>query len=167
MSLKQKVGRQVDLAVSGLEKILALALIAGICLNFINVGGRYLASVSIEGSDEVEIYILIAIAFLGAAVVTWRGMHLRMDVLMETIGGRFRVIVSWIELAVTGVVAAFVAYYSFQYASKVYRLGAVSDIAGIPTWIPHSAVPVSLGLMVLFLIIRVWVGRGAAGEKSE
>lgn len=166
MSFKQTIGRHVDRAVSILETILAIGLIAGICLNFLNVGGRYLASVSIHGSDEVEIYILIAMAFLGAGAVTWRGMHLRMDVLVEAIGGRFRKLVTILELIVTGVVAAFVAYLSYQYAYKVYRLGAVSDMAGIPTWIPHSAVPISLGMMVIFLILRVWMGLGSGG-KSE
>ena len=37
---------------------------------------------ALNGVDEVEIYILIWIAFLGAALVTWRGTHLRMDVLI-------------------------------------------------------------------------------------
>lgn len=166
MSFRRQVGRHVDRAVSILETILAIGLIAGISLNFLNVGGRYLASISIHGSDEIEIYILISMAFLGAGAVTWRGMHLRMDVLIEAIGGRFRKFVTILELIVTVVVAAFVAYLSFQYASKVYRLGAVSDIAGIPTWIPHSAVPISLGMMVIFLILRVWMGFGA-GDKSE
>jgi TRAP-type C4-dicarboxylate transport system permease small subunit len=162
---KIDVGKRVDSLASLLEKILAIALIAGICLNFINVCGRYLADVSIGGSDEIEIYILIWIAFLGSAVVSWRGQHLRMDVLLETAGRSVRRIVTFAEVLVTGVVAAFVAYQSFLYVRRIYTLGAVSDIAQLPTWIPHSAVPLSLTLMVIFLVLRAWLGRRSGEEK--
>jgi TRAP-type C4-dicarboxylate transport system permease small subunit len=162
---KIDVGKRVDSLASLLEKILAIALIAGICLNFINVCGRYLANISIGGSDEIEIYILIWIAFLGGAVVSWRGQHLRMDVLLETAGRSVRRIVTLAEVLVTGIVAAFVAYQSILYVRRIYTLGAVSDIAQLPTWIPHSAVPLSLTLMVIFLVLRAWLGRRPGEEK--
>ncbi len=77
------VDKLVDALTFAVERVLALALILGISLNFINVVGRYLAGYTMNGVDEVEIYILIWIAFLGAAIVTWRGEHLRMDVLLS------------------------------------------------------------------------------------
>ena len=49
--------------------------------------GRYVFGFALNGVDEIEIYILIWIAFLGAAVVTWRGLHLRMDVLVNALSG--------------------------------------------------------------------------------
>src|SRR4051794_27887984 len=107
---KTEVGKHVEFAASVIERILAVALIAGICLNFINVCGRYLANVSIGGSDEIEVYILIWIAFLGGAVVSWRGQHLRMDVVLETASPAVRRFVTLAEVLVTGVVAAFVAW---------------------------------------------------------
>ncbi len=51
-------------------------------------------------------------------------------------------------------VAGFVAWQSFKYVERIYALGAVSDIAHIPTWIPHSAIAVSFGLMVLIVLLR-------------
>jgi TRAP-type C4-dicarboxylate transport system permease small subunit len=161
---KTEVGKRVEFAASVIERILAIALIAGICLNFINVCGRYLADVSFGGSDEIEIYILIWIAFLGGAVVSWRGQHLRMDVLLETAAPSFRRIVTFAEVLVTGVVAAFVAWQSILYVRRIYTLGAVSDIAQLPTWIPHSAVPLGLTLMVIALILRAWLGRRPGRE---
>lgn len=164
--LKADVGRRIEGAASLVEKILAIALIGGICLNFINVCGRYLADVSIGGSDEIEIYILIWIAFLGGAVVSWRGQHLRMDVVLETASASVRRVVTTVEILVTAIVAAFVAWQSFLYVRKIYALGAVSDIAQLPTWIPHSAVPIGLTLMVTALVLRTWLGR-RPGERSK
>jgi TRAP-type C4-dicarboxylate transport system permease small subunit len=63
-----------------IEVTLALAFIFAVLLNFANVVGRYLLGLSLLGADEVQIFIMVAMTFLGAAVVTRRNLHLRMDV---------------------------------------------------------------------------------------
>jgi TRAP-type C4-dicarboxylate transport system permease small subunit len=57
-------------------------------------------------------------------------------------------------VAVVLLVSTFTAYYSFLYVQRIFRLGAVSDIAHVPTWIPHSAVFVGFGLMALIALYR-------------
>jgi TRAP-type C4-dicarboxylate transport system permease small subunit len=47
-----------------------------------------------------------------------------------------------------------VAWQSFLYVQRIYALGAVSDIAHIPTWIPHSAIPLSFALIALIVVLR-------------
>jgi len=152
--LLPSIDKYVDALVTWIERVLAVALIVGICLNFTNVVGRYLAGYALNGVDEVEIYILVWIAFLGAALVTWRDMHLRMDVLITSCPPRIRGLVSWFELVVMFVVATFVAWQSFKYVERIYALGAVSDIAHIPTWIPHSAITVSFAAIALMMLLR-------------
>src|ERR1043165_7816727 len=72
----------VDGLTAALEKLLGLALIAAVAFNFVNVVGRYIFGTTFLSADEVQIYIMVYIAFLGAAVATWRRAHLRMDVLV-------------------------------------------------------------------------------------
>ena len=148
------VVNSVDALATWIERVLAVALLIGISLNFINVIGRYVFDYALNGVDEIEIYILIWIAFLGAATVTWRGLHLRMDVLVNALPGPLRFAVWLFETVVFVAVAGFVAWQSFKYVERIYALGAVSDIAHIPTWIPHSAVAVSFGLMALVVLLR-------------
>ena len=166
MSIRIRAGRRIDSVVAIFEMLLAVALLGAIVLNFVNVVARYLADFTIEGSDEIEIYILIWIAFLGAALVTWRGLHLRMDVLIKLAGARVRQVVTIAEVFVTLITASFVGYQSYLYVRRIYNLGAVSDIAQLPTWIPHSAVVVSLVLTFVFLVLRVGVRWDSAKEKS-
>ncbi|MET0277341.1 MAG: TRAP transporter small permease [Pseudorhodoplanes sp.] len=136
------------------ERVLAIALLIGISMNFINVLGRYLFGVVFNGVDEIEIYILIWIAFLGAAAVTWRGAHLRMDVLIGACPPAVRGVVAAAESIVLFVISCFVAWQSFLYVQRIYALGAVSDIAHVPTWIPHSAIPISFAAMALIVVLR-------------
>ncbi len=148
------VAKGVDALATWIERVLAVALLIGISLNFVNVIGRYVFDYALNGVDEIEIYILIWIAFLGAATVTWRGMHLRMDVLVNALPTALRFAAWLFETLVFLSVAGFVAWQSFKYVERIYALGAVSDIAHIPTWIPHSAIPVSFGLMALIVLLR-------------
>ena len=60
---------------------------------------------------------------------------------------------------------AFVAWQSFLYVQRIYRLGAVSDIAHVPTWIPHSAVSVGFGLMALIVLCAA--ARSSGGGSLE
>jgi TRAP-type C4-dicarboxylate transport system permease small subunit len=137
------------------ERVLAVALIAGIVLNFVNVVGRYVSGFTLIGVDEIEIYILIWTAFLGAAVVSWRGQHLRMDVLLNACPAVVRKTVTAVEICVMLAVALFVAYQSFRYVERIYALGAVSDIARVPTWFPHSAIFFSFATIALIVVIRM------------
>jgi TRAP-type C4-dicarboxylate transport system permease small subunit len=148
------IDKHVDALVTWIERVLAVGLLVGISLNVINVVGRYLAGYSLNGADEIEIYILIWIAFLGAALVSWRNLHLRMDVLIAACPAGLRRMVSWFEMLMTLIVCAFVAWHSFKYVERIYALGAVSDIAHIPTWIPHSAIAVSFTAMAVIALLR-------------
>jgi TRAP-type C4-dicarboxylate transport system permease small subunit len=152
--LLRSLDKKVDALVTWTERVLAVGLLIGISLNVINVVGRYLAGFALNGVDEIEIYILIWIAFLGAALVTWRGSHLRMDVLLMACPPAVRWLVGWFEMMVMLVVTTFVAWQSLKYVERIYALGAVSDIAHIPTWIPHSAIAISFAAMALMVLLR-------------
>ena len=77
------IDKVLDRTARGIELALALAFIAAVLLNFTNVVGRYLFGLSLLGADEVQVFIMVGMTFLGAAVVTRRNQHLRMDVLVR------------------------------------------------------------------------------------
>jgi len=136
------------------ERILALGLIAGIVLDFINVVGRYVSGITLVGVDEFELYIVIWIAFLGAVVVTWRGEHLRMDVLSNSCPRLFQKAFMALEMVTMFSVAAFIGLESFWYSEKLFALGAVSDILHVPTWIPHIALGIGFFAIALIVLVR-------------
>jgi TRAP-type C4-dicarboxylate transport system permease small subunit len=137
-----------------IERILALAFIVAVCLNFANVVGRYGFGRSIAGGDEVQVYIMVWMAFLGAVLVSWRGEHLRMDVLAKRFPEQGRAGLKWIELVLVIALAAFAVWQSWNYTDQMIAIGRRSDNAGIPMWIPHSAVGVGFALILLVSILR-------------
>jgi TRAP-type C4-dicarboxylate transport system permease small subunit len=139
---------------AAIERILALAFIVAVCLNFANVIGRYGFGLSIAGGDEVQVYIMVWMAFLGAVLVSWRGEHLRMDVLLKRFPQRAQEGLKWVELALVIALAGFALWQSWDYTQQMLAIGRRSDNAGIPMWIPHSAVGAGFVLILLVALLQ-------------
>jgi len=152
-----------------IERALAYAFIAAVALNFINVIGRYVFGDTILSADELQIFIMVFMTFLGAAVVAWRKQHLRMDVLVNALPQPVRRLIRIAELAVIVVLAGFVLWNSTYYAKQMFDIGRVSDMARVPMWIPHGVVAAGFGLMAFIACLRlveILSGRASDGGKS-
>ncbi len=159
------IDRVFDRISNTIERILALGFIVAVALNFANVLGRYLFDRSITGADEVQIYVMVCMAFLGAVTVTWRRMHLRMDVLVHMLPTVYRRAISMAERLITAVLACFVSVFSWKYVMQMLILDRRSDNAGIPMWLPHGAVALGFSLIALISLIRLV--RLLTGDRDE
>ncbi|WP_068029650.1 TRAP transporter small permease [Rhodoplanes sp. Z2-YC6860] len=147
------IDKAFDRIARAIELVLACAFILAVLLNFTNVVGRYLFGLSLLGSDEVQVFIMVGATFLGAAVVTWRDQHLRMDVLLQFMPAPVRLMLRIAEQLLLIAIAGFVISQSYFYASQMLLIGRTSDMAGVPMWIPHGAVALGFALI---LIITAW-----------
>jgi TRAP-type C4-dicarboxylate transport system permease small subunit len=153
-----------------IELTLALAFIAAVLLNFCNVLGRYLLGISLLGSDELQVFIMIGMTFFGAAVVSRRNMHLRMDVLVRYLGAPMQIALQIAEQLLLAALAAFVLTQSYLYASRMWLMGRTSDMTGVPMWIPHSFVVLGFGLILvaaLWRLLRMLKSLSGTASASE
>jgi TRAP-type C4-dicarboxylate transport system permease small subunit len=158
------IDRAFDRIARAIELVLAIAFIFAVLLNFTNVVGRYLLGISLLGSDEVQVFIVVCVTFLGAAVVTRRNQHLRMDVLLQFMPEPLRIALRAAEQLLLIAIAGFVLMQSFFYARQMLRIGRTSDMAGVPMWIPHGAVAVGFALI---LIVTIWRLVGLARRSPQ
>jgi TRAP-type C4-dicarboxylate transport system permease small subunit len=147
------IDKALDRMARLIEMVLALAFVCAVLLNFINVVGRYLFGLSLLGSDEVQVFIMVGMTFLGAVVVTRRNEHLRMDVLVRLMPQGARWLLRIAEQILLIVLAGFVLSQSYFYASQMLRIGRVSDMAGVPMWVPHGSVALGFALV---LLVAAW-----------
>jgi TRAP-type C4-dicarboxylate transport system permease small subunit len=150
-----------------IELALALAFILAVLLNFANVLGRYVLGYSLLGADEVEVFIMVAMTFVGAAVVSQRNMHLRMDVLLDMMPSPVRLLLKVVELLLLIVLAGLVLTQSVLYAQRMLAIGRTSDMAGVPMWIPHAMVALGFGLLLIVALRRLAGAAWLAAGKSE
>jgi TRAP-type C4-dicarboxylate transport system permease small subunit len=147
------IDRAFDWIARVIEMTLAFAFILAVLLNFTNVVGRYVFGISLLGSDELQVFIMVGVTFLGAAVVTRRNQHLRMDVLVQLMPAWMRLALRVAEQLLLIALAGFVITQSFFYARQMLRIGRTSDMAGVPMWIPHGTVALGFALIV---IVTAW-----------
>ncbi len=140
----------VHRAISVLEKVLGAALIFIVCLNFINVVGRFVFSKTMLGAYEVQIFTMVWMTFLGASAVMLRGENLRMDALVKVFPAWLVGTLRWIELLLMIGLTSFVIWVSSNYALS--QLGTSSTVGQIPMVIPHSSVAVGYVLIMIILI---------------
>jgi TRAP-type C4-dicarboxylate transport system permease small subunit len=148
----------MERVMKGLERVLALAFIVAVCLNFANVVGRYGFGRSLAGGDEIQVYIMVAMAFLGAGVVASRNAHLRMDVLARRLPPRFRLALRVTESAALVLLAGFTLVQSCRYSAQMALIGRTSDLAGIPMWIPHGTVALGFAVLALVSVVQLFKG---------
>ena len=157
----QQVKNAISYAMRTLELILGLALLFIISLNFVNVVGRYVFNRSILGAEEVQVYIMVWMAFVGAGIVTWRNMHLRMDALSRLMPAGVRKFLLICEFILCLAVVGYTATQSWDYVSRMLMLGSTSDVAHVPMWMVHASVVTGLALLILMLLAVIFTG----GEK--
>ena len=131
----------------GMDRLLGLVLCAIVVLNFISATLRYIAGRAILGADEVQVYAVVWLVFVGGAIVSWRRAHLRMDVLTASLRGRAARLRDLLENLLALAVCGAMSWVSLQFVLQIHGLGQHSDGAGIPMWIPHAAVLVGFVLM--------------------
>jgi TRAP-type transport system small permease protein len=147
---------------------LALAFVGAVALNFVNVVGRYVFSTAILGADEVQVFVMVWMTFAGAAVVTWRNQHLRMDVLFDLLPAKARRWIRLAEVALLAVMAGFAGVQSVRFAALMVSVDRRSEAANIPMVIPHSAVVLGFTLMALLAIVKLArLARGAEDHPSD
>ncbi|WP_158290134.1 TRAP transporter small permease [Ramlibacter sp. WS9] len=151
---------------TGLELVLAAALIAAVLLNVTNVVERYIFDRSIPGADEFQIYLMVALAFFGSVVAAIRGQHLRMDVLARSFPRQAQQILNRAEAMATAVLCGFVCWISTHYALRMFQIGTVSENVHFPMWLPHAVVAVAFAMLTLFGVIQSAFGAPAmVGEE--
>lgn len=141
--------------VAAIQFVTATLLLVAVALNFANIIGRYVFLSPIASAEEVMLFLLVGIVFLGNSVVGFEGKQLRMDVLLQAMP-------AWPRLVLE--IAADVAVIAISVALIVLAWPAVemlaefdqrSQAAEIPLVIPQALVPIGLGLNAILVGARL------------
>ena len=134
---------------------LGLLVLAMVALNVANAAGRLLFARGIDGADETLVFAMAWLVFLGCVLVTRKRGHLGFDLLRRTLSPRWAALTDAVtDLAILAVAAA-IALQSWQVVTQLAALGQRSMAAGIPTYIPHSAILLGMGLTALVALAHL------------
>ena len=144
-----------------IRHMLWLALVAGFLMMMhvsIDVAGRTLFNRPFAGTTEiVSAYYMVAAAFLPWAWLARNDDHIMVELFTQAAPRRFN---EWLDILVKIVTVAYLSLFTWQTCLRAIeqtRAGEVWEAAGrfIPVWPSRWMLPISGGLMVLYLILRV------------
>ncbi len=134
--------------------IIGSLILVGIAVNFGNVLGRYLFLAPIIWAEEIMIYIMVWTVFVGSVLVTWEGRHLRMDFFSIMLPSPWKEILNLIGVVAFILVCIFVLPQNYIMVEKMAMFDQRSVVAEIPMVIPHFAILLGFGLMLVAMVFR-------------
>ena len=102
--------RFLDRAASVLLFLLGLLLIAMVCLSVYNVISRYVFNSALLWADEITVFAMMVLAWLGAVACGWRNADIRMDILSNRMPRRLQHLNHILQQAIIAALCLWVAW---------------------------------------------------------
>ncbi len=138
-------------------------------LLFVNVVLRYWFLAPISWAEELSLYLVVWMVFVGSSVAVRTRGHIAIDLLALTLSpaNRRRLI-----LAVGALVLIFLGvfgYFSGEHTLRVRASGQLTPVMLAPMWLTYLAMPVGSALMFLRTCQVLWrvLRHGASGPVMD
>jgi len=127
------------------EIILSLGIIVLTIILIVNVILRK-AGGSIYFIDELAMFLVILITFIGLSYATRKATNIHMDAIFDLSPVRVQKIMIFVISIISAVVMFYMTYLSVNYVYYTYRWKMISSAINMPYWIGIIIVPVGLFL---------------------
>ena len=130
---------------------------------------RYVFTSPIPGYVEDVELIMAAIVFLGIGYTQRVGAHIRMDMLITRLTGRFYHIAEALALLLALVGFGIICISSFQFTLDAYQVGDVTEYLYTPTWPSKLCVPLGSFFLCTRFIIQIIknIAQAVVGAKIK
>jgi len=135
-------------------------------LVFANVVTRYGFGFSIAWAEEVSLYLMIWVAYLGAGLALREGRHVAIETFQDRLPARAA---RWVRAAIGVLVLAFlVCLAALGFAFARFAMDQETPVLEIPAGIPYLAIPLGAAVFALHLVLvlRDYVGRRLALSEA-
>ncbi len=132
-----------------------------------NVLGRWIFSLPISGYIDWVEQAMAFFAFLGIAYTQRQGGHIRMDMLVANIHGRFLWITELVSTVLMLLVTLVLIYGSYLHFLRAYQFGDSSIDINLPVWPAKLVVPVALTVLALRLLLQCWAYIRAIKQNAQ
>ncbi|MCY4546895.1 MAG: TRAP transporter small permease [Defluviicoccus sp.] len=139
---------RLDRALSAVEAgFVAAAMAAASLLLFVNVILRYVFLSALSWAEEVTMYLIVWLVFVGGSVTLRMFGHISIDLLPLALPpGGARRLKLFVSCAMLIFFAAFF-YYSGLHTLRVMTTGQLTPVLEAPMWLTYLAMPVGSLLM--------------------
>ena len=127
-----------------------------VMISTVNILGRWLFNMPVNGYIDWIEQFMAFFAFLGIAYTQREGGHIRMDMVVSKLKGRFFYVTELFTTTIIFLLTLVLIYGSSLHFLRAYNIGDTSLDIDLPTWPAKLVVPVALTFLAIRLIIQIW-----------
>lgn len=149
------------------ESWLGILALAGISIiSLANVVVRYTTNASFAFTEEFSVFLMVVLAFSGAAVAARSNEHIRISLLEHKLGRTGRKILFTLQWLGSLIVLGLVAWYGGELAWEEYSWESLSPGLGYPTWIYLIWLPL-LSVAIMLRTTQNWLERMRNPDEEQ
>jgi TRAP-type C4-dicarboxylate transport system permease small subunit len=133
----------------------AAALLAIVALNGVNIVLRYFFAAAFSWAEEAMLFLMILGVYCGAVSVAWQQAHIRIDAFLNMAPRQYRKALNIVSTLILAAVLLPVTWASYRVTSMLFEFDQRSDALDLPVWMPQSAVPAAMLLIVVMSLLRI------------
>ncbi|MDJ0833678.1 MAG: TRAP transporter small permease [Gammaproteobacteria bacterium] len=132
-----------------------------------NILGRWLFTMPVSGYIDWVEQAMAFFAFLGIAYTQREGGHIRMDIVVGHLRGRWLWLSELISVLLMFAITLILIYGSYLHFLRAYQIGDSSLDINLPTWPAKLVVPIALSVLALRLLLQIWAYSRAVWRGEE
>lgn len=131
---------------------------------------RYIVGQPFIVTEEIQLWCMVWLVFFGIIVVSRRGSHIAIDIIVDSLPEKIRRIVETIILLLTLALMGYVLYQGILYVQHMIEHNRRTIMLGVSYGIIYGAVPVSFAFSSVYTvrdIIKLWKKPDAKEEVEQ
>jgi len=144
---------------------LAVCFTAMVSVCLLQVFCRYVLDAALNWPEELTVYLMAWMTFIGAAVAVKSSEHIAIDILSMSLPPRLRVLL----LLTVKILTLFIVLYLFKAALGLTGESAsmISDALGVSMVWPRISMPLGAALMALHLLSMILTDTGKLLKENR
>lgn len=124
-----------------------------VCLNILARVGGVEWSYTLPSYADFAGYCLASASFLALAHTLKSGVHIRVNLMVQTMGHRVKWVMEMLTLAIGAATSGYAFWYGVRLTQESAHYGDTSTgIVAIPLWIPQSVMSLGLGVLTIAFV---------------
>jgi C4-dicarboxylate transporter DctQ subunit len=143
------------------EGFIALLFAAMTLVTFSQVVARYVFNSGAVWALELTVYLFAWLVLFGMSYGVKVHAHLGVDAFAKLFSGPVQRVLGLVAVAAGLIYGTILLIGSWQYVSKLYKIGIESEDLPIPQWVPMVILPIGVALLMYRLAeigVRIWRG---------
>lgn len=148
---------RLDSAIARVERVLVVVLLSAMILvAFFQIILRNFFAAGLSWGDPFVRYLVVWVGFVGAAIATKEGKHIKIEVVSHWLSDRAKKYVQVFSHLFSSVICGLLTVAALKFVRFEALMGG-EPILGLPAWTPQVIIPVTFSIMALRFVLQFYI----------